>query len=133
LPSTASAGSGSSPTQRGPPDLLGALAVIAAAAPIVRAQVGGAAVESAVRERAGRLGLALSAGAVLPLQGAVNAELRTEIDAPITVAAYSFLTATAASAAGAPESSGTTRGCGSSRSAGFPGGDGSLGPAAPPT
>jgi transporter family-2 protein len=73
--------------------------VIAGAALIVRAQVGGGAVESAVRERTGWLGLALLAGAVLPIQGAINAELRAELDAPITVAAFSFLIATAAMAA----------------------------------
>jgi bacterial/archaeal transporter family-2 protein len=67
------------PVALGPPDLVGALAV-----------------QSAVREHTGWLGLALAAGAVLPLQGAVNAELRTEIDAPVTVAAFSFLIATAA-------------------------------------
>jgi transporter family-2 protein len=83
----------------GPQEVLGALAVIAGAALIVRAQAGGEAVESAVREHAGWLGLALTAGAVLPLQGAINADLRTEIDAPITVAAFSFLIATAAMAA----------------------------------
>jgi transporter family-2 protein len=90
---------GIEPVALGPPDLLGALAVIAGAALIVRAQAGSGAVESAVREHAGWLGLALLAGAVLPLQGAINAELRTEIDAPITVAAFSFLLATAAMAA----------------------------------
>jgi transporter family-2 protein len=46
--------------------------------------------------RHGGLALGLAAGAVLPIQGAVNAELRTELDAPITVAAFSFLVATAA-------------------------------------
>ncbi len=90
---------GIEPVALGPPDLLGALAVIAGAALIVRAQAGGDAVESALGEHAGWLGLALLAGAVLPLQGALNAELRTEIDAPITVAAFSFLIATAAMAA----------------------------------
>jgi bacterial/archaeal transporter family-2 protein len=87
---------GVEPVALGPPDLVGALAVVAGAALIVRAQAGGGAVQSAVREHTGWLGLALVAGAVLPLQGAVNAELRTEIDAPITVAAFSFLIATAA-------------------------------------
>jgi bacterial/archaeal transporter family-2 protein len=90
---------GIEPVVLGPRDLLGALAVIAGAALIVRAQTGGGVVESAVRERPGWLGLALMAGAVLPLQGAVNAELRTEIDAPVTVAAFSFLIATVAMAA----------------------------------
>jgi bacterial/archaeal transporter family-2 protein len=90
---------GVEPVALGPPDLAGALAVVAGAALIVRAQAGGGAVQGAVREHTPWLGLALVAGAVLPLQGAVNAELRTEIDAPVTVAAFSFLIATAAMAA----------------------------------
>ena len=38
------------------------------------------------------------AGAVLPVQGAINAELRADLDAPIAAGAFSFLVATAAMA-----------------------------------
>jgi bacterial/archaeal transporter family-2 protein len=40
--------------------------------------------------------LALAGGAVLPLQGAINARLRADLDAPITVGAWSFVVAAAA-------------------------------------
>ena len=76
--------------------LLGAAAIVVGAALIVRAQAGAGAIEGAVRERAAWLALALVAGAVLPVQGAVNAQLRAELDAPATVGAFSFLVATAA-------------------------------------
>lgn len=46
--------------------------------------------------RAGWLALGVAAGAGLPVQGAVNAQLRTAIDAPLTVAAISFTVATIA-------------------------------------
>jgi bacterial/archaeal transporter family-2 protein len=78
--------------------LLGAGAVVVGAALIVGAQTGARAVEGAMRERAPWLALALLAGAVLPVQGAVNAQLRAEMDAPATVGAFSFLVATAAMA-----------------------------------
>jgi transporter family-2 protein len=78
--------------------LLGAGAVVAGAALIVRAQAGGGAVDAAVRARTGWLALALLAGAVLPIQGAVNAGLRADLDAPATVGALSFVVATAAMA-----------------------------------
>jgi bacterial/archaeal transporter family-2 protein len=76
--------------------LLGAAAVVVGAALIVRAQADARAIEGAVRERAAWLALALLAGAALPVQGAVNAELRAELDAPATVGAFSFLVATVA-------------------------------------
>ena len=75
--------------------LLGAAAVVTGAALIVRGQVGSKAIEGVVRERAGWLALGLVAGAALPVQGAVNAQLRAELDAPATVGAFSFLVATA--------------------------------------
>jgi transporter family-2 protein len=75
--------------------LLGAAAVVTGAALIVRGQVGSKAIEGVVRGRAGWLALALVAGAALPVQGAVNAQLRAELDAPATVGAFSFLVATA--------------------------------------
>ncbi len=73
---------------------LGALAVVVGATVIVRAQAG----KDAGRTVGGRPGwvlLALAAGAILPVQGAVNALLRVDIGAPITVAAISFVVATA--------------------------------------
>jgi bacterial/archaeal transporter family-2 protein len=78
----------------GATELAGALAVVVGAALIVRAQVG--------RKRLGRAGwlaLAVAAGAVLPVQGAINAQLRAALDAPVTVGAISFLVATIAMAA----------------------------------
>jgi bacterial/archaeal transporter family-2 protein len=44
--------------------------------------------------RAGWIALGLVAGAVLPLQGAVNAALRTDLHAPVIVAMISFIVAT---------------------------------------
>ena len=76
----------------------GAAAVAAGAALIVRAQAGGGAVGAAVHRRARWLLLALVAGAILPVQGAINAQLRADLDAPMTVGAFSFVVATAAMA-----------------------------------
>ena len=76
----------------------GAVAVLIGAALIVRAQAEGG-VASALRGRAGWLALAALAGAALPVQGAINAELRADLDATIAVGATSFLVATAAMAA----------------------------------
>jgi transporter family-2 protein len=59
----------------------------------VRAQAGKY-VEVA-KGRPGWIALALVAGAILPIQGAVNVLLRVDIGAPITVAAVSFVVATA--------------------------------------
>jgi bacterial/archaeal transporter family-2 protein len=47
---------------------------------------------------AGWIALALAAGAALPLQGAVNAQLRSDFDAPIAAGAWSFVVAAAAMA-----------------------------------
>ena len=74
--------------------VVGAVAVVLATAMIVRAQAGGDALEAALRNRAGWVVFGLLAGAVLPIQGAVNAQLRGDIDAPITVGAFSFVVAT---------------------------------------
>jgi bacterial/archaeal transporter family-2 protein len=71
----------------------GAAAVVAGTALIVRAQAGRGAREQA---RTGWIGLALAAGAVLPIQGAINAQLRADLDAPVATGAFSFLIATAA-------------------------------------
>jgi bacterial/archaeal transporter family-2 protein len=82
----------------GVPSLVGAAAVIGGAWLIVRAQAGARALEQAARQRSGWIALALAAGAVLPVQGAVNAELNAELDAALPVGAFSFLVATAAMA-----------------------------------
>ncbi|MGH2985274.1 MAG: DMT family transporter [Solirubrobacterales bacterium] len=76
----------------------GAAAVVVGTLLIVRAQTGAEALEQAARERSGWLCLGLVAGAVLPVQGAINAELNTELDAAVAVGAFSFLVATAAMA-----------------------------------
>src|SRR5215212_1122735 len=69
--------------------LAGAAAVVAGTWLVVQAQ-GGA------RSGDGRwIALGLLAGALLPVQGALNARLRAELDAPLAVGAFSFLVATA--------------------------------------
>jgi transporter family-2 protein len=70
--------------------LAGAAATVAGIGLVVRAQGG------AAQARAGWVALGLAAGAVLPVQGAINARLRTELDAPLAAGAVSFLVATAA-------------------------------------
>jgi bacterial/archaeal transporter family-2 protein len=77
----------------GPVALGGAVAIVAGARLIVRAQT-----ETGRRSRPGWVTLGLLAGAVLPVQGAINAELDADLDAPLTVGAFSFLIATAAMA-----------------------------------
>jgi bacterial/archaeal transporter family-2 protein len=72
---------------------LGAAAVVAGAWLIVRAQAG-----TLERVAPAWIALGLLAGAVLPVQGAINAQLRAELDAPITVGAFSFVIATGAMA-----------------------------------
>ena len=74
----------------------GAVAVVTGAYLIVRAQAGGRALGSAARRSVGLLVLGLAAGAALPLQGAINAQLRADLDAPVATGAFSFLVATAA-------------------------------------
>jgi len=75
--------------------VLGTVAVMAGAAAIVRAQ----APAPAGARRAPSIAFALLAGAVLPVQGAINAQLRADLDAPIAAALWSFVVATAAMAA----------------------------------
>jgi transporter family-2 protein len=75
----------------GVPAVTGAAAVLAGVALVVRAQSG-----ARVQGRAGWVALALVAGAVLPVQGAINAQLRADLDAPITAGAWSFVVAAAA-------------------------------------
>jgi bacterial/archaeal transporter family-2 protein len=70
----------------------GAVAVTAGAALIARSQSGGGG-------HWGWAALGLAAGAALPLQGAVNAQLRADLDAPVAAGAWSFVVAAAAMAA----------------------------------
>lgn len=74
----------------------GAGAVVAGVWLIVRAQSGAGALEEAARAHSGWVLLGLAAGAVLPVQGAVNAQLNADLDAAPAVGAFSFLVATAA-------------------------------------
>jgi len=71
--------------------LLGAAAVVAGGWLVVRAH-------AQAQIAPPWIALGLLAGAALPIQGAINARLRAELDAPITVGAFSFLVATAAMA-----------------------------------
>jgi bacterial/archaeal transporter family-2 protein len=75
--------------------VLGIAAVLAGAVTIVRAQ----APAPAGPRRAPWLAFALLAGAVLPIQGAINAQLRADLDAPVAAALWSFAVATVAMAA----------------------------------
>jgi transporter family-2 protein len=79
-------------------DVAGTMSVVAAAFLIVRAQTGNAELENAVRKRLGWIALGLGAGAVLPIQGAINAQLRVDLDKPLAAAAFSFSVATVAMA-----------------------------------
>ena len=79
--------------------LAGALAVVAGAVVIVRTQAGADAIGRAVRERTGWIALGVVAGAALPVQGAINAQLRADLDAPLAAGAVSFVVATAGMAA----------------------------------
>jgi transporter family-2 protein len=74
----------------------GAAAVVAGAWLIVGAHGGGAAIGRAFGRQREWIALGLVAGAVLPVQGAVNAQLRAELGAPAATGAFSFLVATAA-------------------------------------
>lgn len=75
--------------------VLGALAVLAGITAIIR-QPGAAAASGRglAVGNIGWIGLGILAGAVLPVQGAVNAKLRGDLDAPIAVALISFTVAT---------------------------------------
>ncbi|WP_411080405.1 DMT family transporter [Streptomyces sp. cmx-18-6] len=84
---------------------LGALAVLAGIVVIIRGQKAAAPTASGAGRagrsggagqaaRAGRLGLGVLAGAALPVQGAVNAQLRAQLKEPVAVALVSFAVAT---------------------------------------
>jgi transporter family-2 protein len=82
---------------RQPPDIatiVGTLAVFAGAAAIVFGQKGSTSDLSA--SKLGWILLALLAGAVLPIQGAINGLLRGDIGAPFVVGTVSFTVATLA-------------------------------------
>ncbi len=70
----------------------GLVAVLAGAAAIVSGQAGGAA--PPLPRRAAWIALALIVGALLPVQGAINALLRTDLVAPFAVGVISFVIAT---------------------------------------
>ena len=74
-------------------ELAGAALVVGGAALVARAQGGATGLAPG---RAGWVALALAAGAALPVQGAVNAELRAELDAVLAAATVSFAVAAAA-------------------------------------
>ncbi len=81
----------------GPATLGGAALVLLGAGAIVLGQEGAA--SGLNLRKFGWIALALAAGAVLPVQGAVNALLRADLGAPSAVGAVSFLVATLAMAA----------------------------------
>jgi transporter family-2 protein len=78
--------------------LVGTLAVLSGAALIVFGQKGGT--DNLSTSQLGWIVLALLAGAVLPVQGAVNGLLRQDLGAPFAVGAVSFFVATLAMAGG---------------------------------
>ena len=80
-----------------PATLGGTALVLLGAAAIVLGQKGAA--SELGPEKLGWIALALAAGAVLPVQGAVNALLRADLGAPSAVGAVSFVVATLAMAA----------------------------------
>ncbi|UGT46019.1 DMT family transporter [Nocardia yamanashiensis] len=79
----------------GPGMLLGGAAVLAGIAVVIRSQLTGAQAHATVAARIGWVALGLVAGAVLPVQGATNAELRRALGDPFATGLWSFLVATA--------------------------------------
>ncbi|MFJ5937269.1 DMT family transporter [Streptomyces sp. NPDC093071] len=76
---------------------LGALAVLAGIVVIIRGMRAAAPAGAPAMSSAGRVGwpaLGIVAGGVLPVQGAVNAQLRARLQEPLTVAVISFAVAT---------------------------------------
>ncbi|MEK9523081.1 DMT family transporter [Streptomyces sp. NPDC087908] len=77
--------------------VIGAVAVLAGIVVIIRGMKAAAppgAPKMSSAGRAGWLALGIVAGAVLPVQGAVNAQLRAQLQQPVTVAVISFAVAT---------------------------------------
>jgi transporter family-2 protein len=89
---------GVEPDSLGAPEAAGGVAILAGAALIVRSQRAAETLGSALRGRRAWLALAPLAGAALPIQGAINAQLRADLDAPVTAGALSFIVAAAAMA-----------------------------------
>ncbi len=79
-------------------DGLGAGGALAGTALIVGSEAGGGTTRRTPAREVGWTLLALVAGALLPMQGAVNAELRAAIGEPLAVGAVSFVVATVAMA-----------------------------------
>jgi transporter family-2 protein len=76
--------------------VLGVLAVLAGITVIIRGLRGGPAGSGSWAARMWWIGLGLAAGAVLPIQGAINARLRSDLGSAPAVALVSFLVAAAA-------------------------------------
>lgn len=75
--------------------VLGGLAVLAGITAIIRQPAGAATPgQGFAMNNVGWIGLGILAGAVLPVQGAINAKLRGDLRAPIAVALISFTVAT---------------------------------------
>jgi transporter family-2 protein len=74
-----------------PATVIGAGLTLAGVVALVRGQAGEI---STLRTRPGLVGLALFAGALLPVQGAVNALFRADLGAPLAVGFVSFVVAT---------------------------------------
>ena len=74
--------------------VLGAAAVLAGITVVIRGQQTGAPTRSVAAAQAGWVVLGLIAGAVLPFQGAVNAQLKRDIGEPLAVGTISFVVAT---------------------------------------
>jgi transporter family-2 protein len=86
------------PRPMGLGDVLGSVLLLGAAAIVVRAQgraEGLQGTQARGEVRASLIGLAVLAGAALPIQGAVNALLRADLGVPIATSAVSFVVATA--------------------------------------
>jgi transporter family-2 protein len=74
-----------------PAHVLGGVAVLGGAAAIVRASR----TDRPVAHRRALQAFAVAAGVALAIQGPINAQLRADLDAPVTAGAFSFLVATA--------------------------------------
>jgi bacterial/archaeal transporter family-2 protein len=79
-------------------EAVGGLAVLSGAALLIRTQTQAPVSANLGGAQLGWVALAVLAGAALPLQGAINAELRADLDAPIAAGAVSFVVATTAMA-----------------------------------
>ncbi|MFI9508267.1 DMT family transporter [Nocardia sp. NPDC052566] len=75
--------------------VLGAAAVLAGIVVVIRSQLSGNQGQTSAADRAGWIVLGLFAGAVLPVQGAVNAALRKDLRDPFATGTWSFIVATA--------------------------------------